>query len=88
MGGAKMTRVITFRLSDEERRLIQKHADREKKSVTGYLRGCYLADMVMAGDVGAAKIVCRELGIRARAKFFKNMSPPDAVGSYLETQGV
>ena len=84
-----MGKVITvaLRVSDEERRLIEKHAKAEKKTISRYLRGCYLADMIMGGDLQAAKIVWNELGHLARDKFFEKMVPPDNVVSYLEGKG-
>lgn len=78
---------VTIRISPAEKKLIEKHARAEKKSITRYLRGCYLADMVMGGDVAAAKIVGRELGRVARQKFFAYLVPPENVLKYMEGKG-
>ncbi len=79
--------MLFMRISDEERRLLEKHAKAEHKTVSAYLRGCYLADMIMGGDLEAVKIVGGELGRRAREKFFKNMVPPQRVLSFMDGKG-
>lgn len=78
---------VTIRITPEEKKLIAKHARAEGKSITGYLRSCYLADMVMGGDLVALKIVGRELGKVAREKFFANMVPPTNVLEAMEEKG-
>jgi hypothetical protein len=79
---------VTIRITPEEKKLIAKHARAEGKSITGYLRACYLADMVMGGDLAAVKIVGRELGKVARQKFFENMVPPDNVLKWMAGKGL
>jgi hypothetical protein len=78
--------LMNFEINESERALLKKHAKAEGKSVAKYLRGCYLADMMMAGDVQAAKIFLHDLGRLAREKW-EGFCPPEKVARLLFDDG-
>jgi len=73
---------MNFELDAEEKKLLVKHAKAEGTTIAKYLRGCYLADMMMAGDVKAAQIFLRDLGRLAREKW-EGFCPPEKVARVL-----
>ncbi len=61
---------MSFRVKPEEARLIERHAKKEKTTVSRYVRTAVLFDMVMDGDWDAFK----HLAIEVRATVLKRMS--------------
>jgi len=60
--------LINFEVTPEEKRMIERHAKKSHQTVRGYLRGCYLLDMVVAGDAQAVKILGAEVKAALREK--------------------
>ena len=64
MGGeelAKQEELIAFRVSAEERRLIEKVAKREKMEVSDYVRSCVYLDLLFSGDAEAMKLMAARI---------------------------
>lgn len=59
--GAK-TETLQFKVTEQERKLIEKCAQDEGTTVSKYVRGAVLMSMVMDGRAEAIKIVAREVG--------------------------
>ena len=53
--------LINFEVMPAEKRMIERHAKKSGQTVRGYLRGCYLMDMIIAGDGEAVKILGTEV---------------------------
>ncbi len=53
--------VIAFRVKPEEQRMIERHAEKEGKTVSSYVRSAVLFDMFMDGDFEAFKHVASEV---------------------------
>jgi hypothetical protein len=60
--------LINFEVTPEEKRMIERHAKKHGQTVRGYLRGCYLIDMVMTGDAQAVKIIGADVKATLREK--------------------
>lgn len=71
MAGKKPERSesITFRVSADEKRLIEKLAAKGESSVSQYVLSCILMDMFTSGDVEAMKHAVSMLGVGAREAF-------------------
>jgi hypothetical protein len=54
--------LIAFRVSAQERKMIEKGAKRHKMDVSDYVRSCVYFDLVMDGDVEALKFTA--VGVR------------------------
>jgi hypothetical protein len=61
---------VSFRVKPEEQRLIERHAKKEGVTISSYVRGAVLFDMVMGGDWDAFKHVASG----ARAEVLRRMS--------------
>lgn len=61
------TQTLQFKVTEQERRLIEKCALDEDTTVSKYVRGAVLMSMVMDGKAEAVKIVAREVGEKAFA---------------------
>ena len=59
---AARSELMQFKVTPEERRVIENRAGKEKVSVSDYVRGCVLMEMILDGDFEALKIVAREVG--------------------------
>lgn len=53
---------LQFKVTEQERKLIEKCAAEEDTTVSKYVRGAVLMSMVMDGRTEAIKIVAREVG--------------------------
>jgi hypothetical protein len=60
--------LINFEVTPAEKRMIERHAKKSGQTVRGYLRGCYLMDMMIAGDREAVKIMGAEVRAALREK--------------------
>ena len=49
--------IVNFKVTPEEQELIERHAKKDKMSVSDYVRSCVFLDLVMAGDLKAIRIV-------------------------------
>ena len=59
------TQTLQFKVTEQERKLIEKCASDEGTTVSKYVRGAVLMSMVMDGKTEAIKIVAREVGEKA-----------------------
>ena len=64
-GDDAKTETLQFKVTEQERRLIEKCALEENTTVSKYVRGAVLMSMVMDGKAEAIKIVAREVGEKA-----------------------
>jgi len=64
MGPAR-TELMQFKVTPEERKLIEKVAKKEGSTVSEYVRAAIIMDMVLEGEVGAMKIVVESMGRKA-----------------------
>ena len=55
---------VSFRVKPEEQRLIERHAKKEGVTISSYVRGAVLFDLIMSGDWDAFKHVAS--GVRAK----------------------
>lgn len=60
------TQMLQFRVTDEEKTLIEKCAKKEGMTVAEYIRVCMIMEMAMTGEAEAIKIIGRS--IRDKAK--------------------
>lgn len=61
------TETLQFKVTEQERKLIERCAAEEGTTVSKYVRGAVLMSMVMDGKAEAIKIVAREVGEKAFA---------------------
>lgn len=59
------TETLQFKVTEQERKLIERCARDEGTTVSKYVRGAVLMSMVMDGKAEAIKIVAREVGEKA-----------------------
>jgi hypothetical protein len=57
--------VLQFTVTSDERKLIEKVAKKQGYSVSEYVRGAVIMDMILEGEVGAMKIVVDTIGRKA-----------------------
>ena len=63
--GSPRTELMQFKVTPEERRLIEKTAKKQECTVSEYVRGAVIMDMILEGEVGAMKIVVDSIGRKA-----------------------
>ena len=63
--GPSRTEQMQFKVTPEERKLIEKSADKQALSVSEYVRAAVLMDMILEGNVGAMKIAVDTIGRKA-----------------------
>ncbi len=63
--GPSRTELMQFKVTVEERKLIEKTAKKQGCTVSEYVRSAVLMDMVLEGEVGAMKIVVDTIGRKA-----------------------
>lgn len=59
------TETLQFKVTEQERMLIERCVKEEGTTVSKYVRGAVLMSMVMDGKADAIKIVAREVGEKA-----------------------
>ena len=59
------TLMMQFRVTDEEKDLIEKCAEKARMTVSEYIRACMLMEMVVDGEMKALKVIGRTIGIKA-----------------------
>lgn len=72
------TETLQFKVTESERKLIEKCAEAEDTTVSKFVRGCVLMSLVVDGNPEAIKIVAKEVGEKAfgtiRHKLFRPAS--------------
>lgn len=63
--GPSRTELMQFKVTPEERKLIEKSADKQALSVSEYVRAAVLMDMILEGNVGTMKIAVDTIGRKA-----------------------
>ena len=74
------TETLQFKLTEQERRLIERCATEEGTTVSKYVRGAVLMSMVMDGKAEAIKIVAREVGEKDFAVVRQKLTRPAQEG--------
>jgi uncharacterized protein (DUF1778 family) len=59
------TQMMQFRVTDEEKELIERCAKSASMTATEYIRASMLMQMVIDGEMKALKIIGRTLGMKA-----------------------
>lgn len=54
--------LMQFKVTPEEKRIIERRAKKEGVTASNYIRGCVLMEMVLDGDFEAMKVVGAEVG--------------------------
>lgn len=63
--GPSRTELMQFKVTPEERKLIDRCAQKQGLSVSEYVRAAVLMDMILEGNVGAMKIAVDTIGRKA-----------------------
>ena len=84
MGTAK-TELMQFKVTPHERQVIEKRANKEKMSVSEYVRAALLMEMVLSGDTQALKIVATTIGQKAVKALYKRA---DQISAASEKMGL
>lgn len=63
--GLSRTELMQFKVTPEERKLIDRCAQKQGLSVSEYVRAAVLMDMILEGNVGAMKIAVDTIGRKA-----------------------
>ena len=63
--GPSRTELMQFKVTPEERKLIEKVAKKQETTVSEYVRAAVIMDMVLEGEVGAMKVVVDSIGRKA-----------------------
>ncbi|MDL1890439.1 hypothetical protein FBQ96_12830 [Nitrospirales bacterium NOB] len=74
------TETLQFKVTDSERKLIEKCAEDEGTTVSKYVRGAVLMSLVMDGKAEAIKIVAREVGEKTFAMVRQKLTRPTSEG--------
>ena len=74
------TETLQFKVTEQERKLIERCAADEGTTVSKYARGAVLMSMVMDGKADAIKIVAREVGEKAFAVVRQKITRPAQEG--------
>lgn len=57
--------LMQFKVTPQEKKLIEKTAEKQGCTVSEYVRSAILMDMILEGEVGAMKIVVDTIGRKA-----------------------
>ena len=76
------TETLQFKITELERKLIERCATEEGTTVSKYVRGAVLMSMVMDGKAEAIKIVAREVGEKAFAVVRQKLTRPEQPPSW------
>lgn len=63
--GPSRSELMQFKVTPDERKLIEKCAKKQDVSVSEYVRAAVIMDMILEGEVGAMKIVVDTIGRKA-----------------------
>lgn len=74
------TETLQFKVTEQERKLIERCAQDEGTTVSKYVRGAVLMSMVMDGKAEAIKIVAREVGEKTFGVVRQKLTRPSQEG--------
>lgn len=74
------TETLQFKVTEQERKLIEKCASDEGTTVSKYVRGAVLMSMVMDGKAEAIRIVAKEVGEKAFGMVRQKLARPTTEG--------
>lgn len=74
------TETLQFKVTEQERKLIEKCALEEGTTVSKYVRGAVLMSLVMDGKTEAIKIVAKEVGEKAFGVVRQKLARPAQEG--------
>ncbi|QPD04941.1 MAG: hypothetical protein Nkreftii_002715 [Candidatus Nitrospira kreftii] len=63
--GPSRTELMQFKVTPDERKLIEKVANKQGCTVSEYVRSAVIMDMVLEGEVDAMKVVVESIGRKA-----------------------
>jgi hypothetical protein len=63
--GPSRTELMQFKVTPDERKLIEQCAKKQSLSVSEYVRAAVIMDMILEGNVGAMKIAVDTIGRKA-----------------------
>ena len=63
--GPSRTELMQFKVTPDERKLIEKVARKQGCTVSEYVRSAVIMDMVLEGEVDAMKVVVESIGRKA-----------------------
>jgi hypothetical protein len=72
--------LMQFKVTPQERVLIEKCAKKQDMSVSEYVRACLLMEMVLDGELQAIKIVATTIGRKAVKALQKRAQQLEAIG--------
>lgn len=72
--------LMQFKVETEMRKLIEKCAKKQQMTVSQYVRGCVLMEMILDGEVGAMKIAAQTIGRKAVQALQKRADQLAALG--------
>jgi hypothetical protein len=72
--------LMQFKVTPQERALIEKCAKKQDASVSEYVRACLLMEMVLDGEMQAIKIVASTIGRKAVKALQKRAQQLEAIG--------
>jgi uncharacterized protein (DUF1778 family) len=73
------TTMMQFRVTEEEKALIEKCAKKAGMTVSEYIRASLLMEMVIDGEVQAVKIIGRTIGMKAMDALSRRLKTTPAV---------
>ena len=79
MGGSR-SELMQFKVTPEERRVIEKRAAKEGYAVSEYVRVCVLMEMCLDGDFEAFRLVGKEVGRKILKGVRKRADRLEALG--------
>jgi hypothetical protein len=69
------TQIMQFRVTEQEKSMIEKCAKKMDMTVAEYIRACMLMEMAIDGEVEAFKIIGQSIGNKARLALQKAFGP-------------
>jgi hypothetical protein len=72
--------VMQFRVTEEEKDLINRCAKNARMTVAEYVRVCLLMEMVVDGELQALKIIGRTIGMKAMDALQRRLKTGSAEG--------
>jgi len=82
--GSAKSELMQFKVTLEERKLIEKCAQKQDMTVSEYVRACLLMEMVLDGETKAIKIVASTIGRQAVKALQKRARQLEALGEEPE----
>lgn len=79
--GTGRTELMQFKVTAEEKKIIEKRAKKEGTTTSNYIRGCVLMEMVLDGDFEAMKVVGAEVGRKVWQGIRRRADQLEALGA-------